>query len=184
MSDSEAESLTPDGVFELLSNHRRRMVLYYLRTNGGSVGMQELATQIASMENEVPVEELTGQQRKRVYVSLYQTHLPKMAEMGTIEYDKDDGVVRIAKRADDIDEYLTTEDGPTYPWRFHYLLLGVGAATALALFELDVPGFDALPLPALVAGILLAFLGSVVGHYWRARTGTEEVPVELSGYER
>ncbi|WP_231741192.1 hypothetical protein [Halorubrum sp. CBA1125] len=123
MSSSDTESLTPDSVFELLSNHRRRMVLYYLRRNGGSVGMQELAKQIASMENDVPADELTSQQRKRVYVSLYQTHLPKMAEMDTIDYDKESGIVRLTERADDIDEYLTTNDRSTYPWTFHYLLL-------------------------------------------------------------
>ncbi|QWC20197.1 hypothetical protein [Halorubrum sp. 2020YC2] len=184
MNGAEAEALTPDRVFELLSNHRRRMVLYYLRTNGGSVGIQELATQVAAMENDVPADELTSQQRKRVYVSLYQTHLPKMAEMDTIDYDKDEGVVRLARRAADVDEYLTTDDGPTYPWRFHYLLLGVAGVAALSLFALGAPGFGAVPMPVLGAGIAAAFAGSAVGQYWQTQTGTEEVPVELSHYDR
>lgn len=183
MSSADTEPLTPDGVFELLSNHRRRMVLYYLRTNGGSVDMQELATQIASMENEVSAEELTSQQRKRVYVSLYQTHLPKMAEMDTIEYDKDSGIVRLAERADDVDEYLTTDDRPTYPWGFHYLLLAVAGAAALSLFALGVPLFSAVPTPVLGAGILVMFVGSAVGQYWQTRNATEEVPIELSQYD-
>jgi len=184
MSSPETESLTPDGVFELLSNHRRRMVLYHLRTNDGSAEMQELATRIASMENDVPADELTSQQRKRVYVSLYQTHLPKMAEMNIVDYDKESGIVRLAARADDVDEFLTTEDGPTYPWRFHYLLLAVGGLGALSLFALDAPGFGSVSIPVLGAGILVMFAGSVVGHYWHAQRSTEEVPVELSHYDR
>lgn len=184
MSSADTEALTPDGVFELLSNHRRRMVLYYLRTNGGSAGMQELATQIASMENDVSADELTSQQRKRVYVSLYQTHLPKMAEMNTIEYDKDAGTVRLAERAGDVDEYLTTEDRPTYPWRFHYLLVTIAGATALSLFALDVPVFSWVPIPMLGAGIFVVFVGSVIGQYWQAQNSAEEIPVELSRYDR
>jgi hypothetical protein len=184
MSAADAEPLTPDGVFELLSNHRRRMVLYYLRTRGEPVGIQDLATEIASMENDVPAEELTSQQRKRVYVSLYQTHLPKMAEMNTIEYDKDAGEVRLAPRADDIDDHLTTAAGPSYPWRFHYLLLAVTGTAALTLLAVNAPGFGALPTPLLAAGIAVAFVGSAVGQYWHARTATEEIPVELSQYDR
>ncbi|ELZ46347.1 hypothetical protein C464_11048 [Halorubrum coriense DSM 10284] len=184
MSSAEADPLSPDGVFELLSNHRRRMVLYYLRTNGGAVDVQELATEIAAMENDVPADELTSQQRKRVYVSLYQTHLPKMAEMNTIEYDKDGGTVRLADRADDIDEYLTTEDRPTYPWRFHYLLLTVIGATALSLSALSAPVFGAVPLPVLGVAIVVVFSLSVVWQYWQAQNRTEPVPVELSRYDQ
>ncbi|GAA0534724.1 hypothetical protein ABNG02_08620 [Halorubrum ejinorense] len=184
MSSAETEPLTPDGVFELLSNHRRRMVLYYLRTNGGSVDMQELATEIASMENDVPVDELTSQQRKRVYVSLYQTHLPKMAEMNTIEYDKDSGVVRLAERADDIDEYLTTDDRTTYPWRFHYFLLTVVGATALSLSALNVAVFGAVSLLVVGVATLVALVASIVGQYWRMQNDTEQVPVELSQYDQ
>jgi hypothetical protein len=184
MSAADAEPLTPDGVFELLSNHRRRMVLYYLRTRGEPVGIQELATEIASMENDVPAEELTSQQRKRVYVSLYQTHLPKMAEMNTIEYDKDAGEVRLAPRAGDIDEHLTTAEGPSYPWRFHYLVLAVTGTVALALLAVNAPGFGALSASVLGAGIFVAFAGSALGQYWHARSDTDEVPVELSRYDR
>jgi hypothetical protein len=184
MTAAEAGRLTPDGVFELLSNHRRRMVLYYLRTNGGSVDVQELATEIAAMENDVPPDELTSQQRKRVYVSLYQTHLPKMAELNTVDYDKDAGVVRLAPRAADVDRYLTTEDGPSYPWRFHYLVLAVAGAVAVALLAVNAPGFGALSLSALGAGIFVAFAGSAIGQYWHARTDADEVPVELSRYDR
>lgn len=184
MSSAETEPLTPDGVFELLSNHRRRMVLYYLRTNGGSVDMQELATEIASMENDVPVDELTSQQRKRVYVSLYQTHLPKMAEMNTIEYDKDSGVVRLAERADDIDEYLTTDDQPTYPWRFHYFVLTVVGATALSLSALNVAVFGAVSVLVVGVTTLVALIASILGQYWRTQNATEQVPIELSKYDQ
>jgi len=82
---SASEELSQDLVFDILSNTRRRMVLYYLREYGAPASVQEIAERIAALENEIPPEELSRQQRKRVYVSLYQTHLPKLNEAGIIE---------------------------------------------------------------------------------------------------
>lgn len=180
MSESDSESLTPDGVFELLSNHRRRMVLYYLRQSGGSVGMKELAGKIAAMENEVPVSELTSQQRKRVYVSLYQTHLPKMADMGTIDYNKEEGIVRVTERTDEIDRYLTAPDQSTYPWKLHYLVLGVGGVVALLLSLLTISVFGAISTLWVSAGLLIVFAISAVGQYWYTQNRDERIPIELS----
>lgn len=183
MSTSDAEPLTPDGVFELLSNHRRRMVLYYLRQCGGSVGMKELAGQIAAMENDVPVSELTSQQRKRVYVSLYQTHLPKMADMNTIEYDKEEGVVRLTERTDEIDRYLTTTEESTYSWKFHYLVLIVGGGTVLLLSLLGISFFDAISTLWVSIGLLVVVVVSVMGQYWCVQRREETIPIELSQYD-
>jgi len=48
----------------------------------------------------------------------------------------------------------------------------------------NAPGFGALPTPILAVGIGVAFVGSAVGQYWHERTATEEIPVELSQYDR
>lgn len=183
MSTSDSESLTPDEVFELLSNQRRRMVLYYLRQSGGTVGMKELAGQIAAMENDIPMSELSSQQRKRVYVSLYQTHLPKMAEMSTIEYDKDSGIVSLTDQSDELDRYLTTPEQSSYPWKFHYLLLAVGGGAALLLSLLTVSVFDAVSTLWVSGGLFLLFAISAIGQYLYVQNQEESVPIELSQYD-
>jgi hypothetical protein len=183
MSSSDAERLTPDGIFELLSNHRRRMVLYHLRQRGVPVEVTELAEEIAAMENEVSVEELTSQQRKRVYVSLYQTHLPKMAEMNAIDYDKEEGIVQLADQASDIDDYLTTEERQPYPWVFHYLVLTAVGAAALTLAELGAPVLGAVPLLWIGIGVLALFAVSAGVQYWRTRNREESLPLELDQHD-
>jgi len=184
MSVSDREPLTPDDVFEILSNHRRRMVLYYLRQHGDSAGVKELAEEIAAMENDVPVDELTSQQRKRVYVSLYQTHLPKMAETNVIDYDKDEGIVSLTDQTSDIDQYLTTSGQPTYPWRTHYAILTALGGTVLILSLLEAPLFVAFSPLWTAVGLLVLYVSSGLLQYWYRQQQASEVPIELSQYEQ
>ncbi|MFB6202852.1 MAG: winged helix-turn-helix domain-containing protein [Halorhabdus sp.] len=177
MSTKDARPLTPDDVFDILSNPRRRMVLYYLREHAGSVDVKELAEAIAAMENDVDVSELTSQQRKRVYVSLYQTHLPKMAETGVIDYDKDGGTVRLTDRTTAIDEYLTTE-GPSYPWRLHYLVIAAVGFGALVLSTLEVFVFASVSPVWVGVGVLSLAVVSTVVQYVQRSTNAD-VPIEL-----
>ena len=184
MSVSDREPLTPDDVFEILSNHRRRMVLYYLRQHGDSAGVKELAEEIAAMENDVPVDELTSQQQKRVYVSLYQTHLPKMAETNVIDYDKDEGIVSLTEQTSDIDDYLTTGGQPTYPWRIHYAILTAVGGAVLILSLVNAPIFEAFSPLWTAVGLLVLYAASGLLQYWYRQQQGSEVPIELSQYER
>jgi len=184
MSTPDSETLTPDDIFEILSNHRRRLVLYYLRKHDGETEVKELAREIAAIENDIPVEELTSQQRKRVYVSLYQTHLPKMAQMQTIEYDKDAGTVRLSDQTNNIDRYLSSGEQASYPWAYHYLVLGVISASALVLSLIGLPLFESIPLPWLGLGVVAMFAISAVVQLVIRRQNAEDVPFELSQFEK
>lgn len=179
MLATNSGTLPPEDVFEILSNKRRRKVLYYLRKRGEPVEMKELAEQIAAIENEVSVDELTNQERQRVYVSLYQTHLPKMGDMGVIEYDMDNGIVRLTDKSDTIDRYLTSGQQSTYPWNLHYVALmvasGAGAVVALS----GGPAFRGVPVLLLAGAVLAIFFLSVVVQYWTVRRQEEQIPSEL-----
>lgn len=178
MGSSASSGVSPDLVFEILSNQRRRMVLYYLRQTGESMSVKELARKIAARENDVPPEDLTSQQRKRVYVSLYQTHLPKLESTGMIEYD-DQGKVRLTDRATEMDTYLTPAVESTYPWQYHYLALAVVGAGLIVLSLLSTPVVGAIPVEAIAIGVTVAFLLSTAVHYVQYRRQRERVPKEL-----
>lgn len=151
MSSSNTATLSRDEVYDILSNARRRFVIYFLRDRGEPVQLSELSDRVAAWENEVPIEDLTDQQVKRVYVSLYQTHIPKLEDTGIVEYDSDSGVVRLTSQVSALDEYLPAEEGREIPWRAIYLGLAVvglavyGVATAvqgaIAQSTLNVVGF-------------------------------------------
>ncbi len=177
-ADTSAE-ISTDVVFEILSNTRRRMVLYYLRKLGGSASVQELAEQIAALENDVDVEELQSQQRKRVYVSLYQTHIPKLEETGIIEYDDTQGMIYLTDRATEIDTYLTPTSESTYPWQLHYLVLAAVGGALFVLSSLGVPVIAAIPTIALGIALMIAFAASTIVQYWVYKKQQQQIPAEL-----
>lgn len=183
-SDATTSSeMSPDLVFEILSNTRRRMVLYYLRQYGGSATVQELAEEIAALENDVDVSDLERQQRKRVYVSLYQTHLPKLEETGIIRYDDDRGEVHLTDRAMEIDTYLTPASESEYPWQLHYLALAIAGGLLFAMSSVGVPVLAAIPTLGLGIVIMAAFAISAAVQYWRSRQRQRELPAELMKHE-
>lgn len=85
------EVLGLDDVFGILSSRRRRGVLRFLATEASEVDHGTLAEHIAARENDKARSDITAQERKRVYISLYQSHLPKMAGKTAIDYDRDSG---------------------------------------------------------------------------------------------
>lgn len=98
--------LPNDQLFHLLANQRRRAVLYYLGEYEQTVSMRALAERIAAWEHGTTIRMLGSDERQRVYISLYQNHLPKLDESGVIEYDQSRGTVERTERADQLDRYI------------------------------------------------------------------------------
>lgn len=110
MSADNSTPLSRDTIFDLLSSRRRRFVLEYLRGENGSEDLADIATSMAASEADTTPEELESHERKRAYVSLYQTHIPRLADEGVITYDADTGHIALAKSADQVLPYLDAPD--------------------------------------------------------------------------
>ena len=106
----ERESLSEEEVFDLLSSSRRRDVLRRLGRKGEPVEVQRLADEIAAQENGKTVDQLTSQERKRLYVSLYQTHIPAMADTGVIEFDPENGGIVPKEGVGQLQSYLAPRE--------------------------------------------------------------------------
>ncbi|MFP8957280.1 ArsR family transcriptional regulator [Natrialbaceae archaeon A-CW3] len=152
------ETLSKDVIFELLKNRRRREVLTYLLDAEETVTLGELAEQIAAWENDTDVNALSSDQRKRVYVALYQTHLPKMDDAGIVDYDQDRGLITLSDNADLLVMYLDTDTHQRDRWDRWYAAVSLLGAAILAAAALGVPGFAALPIAALAGVIVAVFL--------------------------
>lgn len=174
---SSKQDISQSDVFDVLSNPRRRFVLYYLREVEASVELNELARQIAAWENDTDESELTDQDRKRVYVSLYQTHVPKLTDVGLVEYDQDSGTVRLTDRTSVIDEYLG-DGASSLPWHYLYLGLSLAGALAFALVWLDVGAFGAVSLLVVGALLVASMLTVSVAHYVTTARRHIEMPPE------
>jgi hypothetical protein len=149
--EGDTEGLPLDQVFETLKNSRRRQTLHYLNDNGGEASLSDLAEHIAAIENDVGVEAITSSQRKRVYVGLYQCHLPKMDDMNIIDFEKNRGTVELARNAAQLEPYL--EENESSAW---YRLYGGVTAAGVGLFGVSALGSAPFGLtPATVLGALL-----------------------------
>lgn len=160
------------------------MVLYYLRTHDETATVNELAEQIAAWENEIDVDELSSQQRKRVYVSLYQTHLPKLAETNIVDYDVDEGTVRLTDQAGEIDAFLKPKARSGYPQKRHYIgiILVAGVAMILGILGTSILGTGLLLW--LAGGLIVGYLATIAVEYWHYREKQDEMPAELVPRDR
>lgn len=104
------ESLSLDVVFGLLSVERRRRTLIELRQTDGQTTLSDLATRLAALENDIPEGRVTSDQRKRVYIALYQSHLPKLDDADVIEFDQARGTVELGSNASVLYPYLDLGD--------------------------------------------------------------------------
>ena len=165
--------LTKDDVLDLLSNSRRRYVIYYLEQWDGSATLNELAYNIASQETGVPVDDLSEDDKRRVYISLYQTHLPKLDLYDLVDYDKDDRTVVLTEHAKDIGDYFFPDRGSARSWSTYYLALGaLGALVALGGLAAVVEGTLAAGVCLLVS---LLVAGLAVYQYSTNGSGDEAV---------
>lgn len=163
---SQHDSLTQDTVYDLLSNARRRFVLSFLRGHDEPIELSELSKRVAAWENETDVEDLTDQQVKRVYVSLYQTHIPKLADSELIEYDKETGEVSLTSNIEELDTYLPEDDQRQIPWQFVYAavaVVGLAVYVAMAIFP---TAFEPVSMTAVNVVIIAAFGVVAAVHFW------------------
>lgn len=163
---TEANELTKDEVFDVLSNSRRRRFLYLLYKRGGEADLRDLARDIAAAENDVPPEEVEDQVFKRLYISLYQTHVPKLEDHGLVTYDKDEKHVEMTDRIDEVVRKLDLADSEEQRWPLYYLLLALLGGLLVAAYWVGAVPVNA-NTPAIVAALIsLALLALTLVHYY------------------
>ena len=179
----DRESLSKGEVFEVLRNQRRRYVLQYLKQDGEPVSLGDLAQQVAAWEYETTLDEVTSEQRKRVYTTLQQTHLPKMDEVGILQFDSDEGLIEPTDQTAHISVYLEIVPGHEFAWRELYLSLGAISCALVAALWGGVYPLTLLPDLAWAAIIAVTFTITASVHLYHERNmrlGHGDQPPELS----
>ncbi|WP_313694805.1 DUF7344 domain-containing protein [Halorarum halobium] len=152
---TDSSTLEATAVHDVLSNERRRMLLSVLAEDERSYTMNELSERIA--ERESGVEPAPRDVRQSVYVSLQQTHVPRLVDLGIVEYGEDERAIRLGDSAEDVTVYLEVVSGYEIAWSEYYLGVGVlGLLTVLAAV-VGVPVVSAFPV-SVIAG---SFLGCI-----------------------
>jgi hypothetical protein len=184
-ADAETEPpLSADDLFHLLQNSRRRAVIRYLRGHEEPMWMRDVAEQVAAWEHDTTVAELMPDQRQRVYIALYQSHLKTLEDAGVIEYDKPRGIIEPQPLLDRVALYVATAtwtssdadaaddpwslgspastdtDTTSDPWSLGYLGVSL-ISTFLPLgIALDLAALEFLS--GIAAGVLILLLFSVL----------------------
>ena len=131
--EKDAEHLDETVVFEILSSERRRLAIQFLRDSDQRVEVNDIAEYIA--ERETGESPPPKDSRKTVYVSLHQTHLPKMDDLDIISYDTDTKEVTLDESFRDVAVYMEVvpRSGLQISWSEYYLAVGfIGLATLFA----------------------------------------------------
>ena len=132
-TDASEDTLPLDVIFDVLRNRRRRLVFKAIEERDGSTTLSELAEHIGGIENSKPPHALNAQERKRVYVGLYQCHLPKMDDAGAITFEQNRGTVERGPHAEEFHTYLERDFESETTWYQYYgLVAGLGATGVLA----------------------------------------------------
>jgi hypothetical protein len=167
-SDDRTAPVDRDEAYALLGNRRRRNVIHALVAADGRSTVSELARQLAAWETDQPPAAVSSKERKRAYTALRQTHLPKLASCGIVEYDVNRATVALTERGEDLRVYLWRYD------RMAQVRLGaVAALTAtivIALAWLGVPPFAAFGGYGLAYVTVAAFAIVTLVSYVRLRS--------------
>lgn len=182
--ESDTTTLTTDVVFKTLSNQRRRYVLHYLKQqdSNGSVPIRALSEQLAAWENGVDRTAVNPKQRKRIYTALHQTHLPKMDQLGIVEYDRNRGTVSMANSMDQFDIYFELTSADDMPWSHLYLGLGSVSAALVVCAALSIwpfALFSGYTYALATAGLFAAVAGYHTYRDRRQFIGASRAPPEL-----
>ncbi|NJE77224.1 hypothetical protein [Thermococcus sp. ES12] len=98
----------------ILGNDRRMLMIEYLKEKEGQAELRELVEYIAEREGDTD-----RKHRKSVYVSLVQTHIPKLEREGVITFNH--GIVTLLKIPDDVTVYMEVVNKHDISWSTFYM---------------------------------------------------------------
>ncbi|MFD1564295.1 hypothetical protein ACFR99_12125 [Haloarchaeobius amylolyticus] len=176
MSETE---LTQAKLFDVFSNARRRRTVQFLKQQGGSCDLAPLVEQVAAWENDTDPDDVTRTQRRRVYISLYQTHLPMLEDHGIVDWDPEGHEIELLPNEERFEPYLDRHLESQHAWHRFY-----AAVTALGTVAFGLSWLAIGPLPSGAAPIValalcvVVFALSVAQHV--SRRPTVELPFDFA----
>ncbi|RQG97157.1 DUF7344 domain-containing protein [Natrarchaeobius chitinivorans] len=154
-------------LFDVFSNARRRRTVQFLKRQGGTCDLTALVERVAAWENDVPPDEVTRTQRRRVYISLYQTHLPMLEDHGIVDWDPDAHTIKLLPSEDVFEPYLDRNLGSEKPWHRLYLAVSTVGVAAFAMAWLAIGQSAAAALIVALTVSVVVFAIAFVQHVSR-----------------
>jgi hypothetical protein len=154
----EGGELAAGEIHDVLRNDRRRMVLELLGDADEPVTSRELSEAIAAREtdSDPPPRNV----RQSVYISLQQTHLPKLDGLGIVDYDESTKEVTPATNAPTVGVYMEVVPKYGLAYSEFYAALGVLGVLLVVAARIGVPVFTALSASTWAAVVFCVVVAS------------------------
>jgi len=98
----------------ILGNDRRMLMIEFLQKRDGRAELRDLVEYIALREGSTD-----RKHRKSVYVSLVQTHIPKLQREGVVAFER--GIITLLKIPDDVNVYMELVNKHDISWSAFYM---------------------------------------------------------------
>lgn len=160
--------LEPVDIHDVLSNERRQHTIEFLRDAGGQMPARDLAVKIAEAEtgDSPPPDNI----RQSVYVSLHQTHLPKLDDLGIVEYDSESKTVELLDPVEQVGVYMETVPKYGLAWGEYYLGVSLLGLLLIIGGEIGVPVLASVGSLALATGTFGLMIASALYQTVRQRS--------------
>ena len=158
----DLNEFSTDDLFEILSNRRRRYVLWLLKRNSEPIELGTLATQIAAWENGHELSGVTGSERKRTYTSLQQIHLVKMDDCGIIRFDKRSGTVEPTAALEEVTLDPDLRPAESTAWDKYYITLSLMSLGIVVAIVVDIWPIVVIPTLAWMSSLMVSVLSVAI----------------------
>jgi len=163
---SEGDAKLEEGeIHDILRNERRRLSIKCLQeTDEERLPVRELSERVAAIE--------TGEdppprnKRQSVYVSLHQTHLPKLDGNGIVAYDEETKEVSLGDRVSEVAVYMEVVPRYGLSWGEYYFGLGLLAMLTTIAVSIGVPGISQLTIALVATLFYLVLMLSAASHVY------------------
>lgn len=150
-----SEDLTQAELFDVFSNARRRQTVRYLKRQQGGCDLAPLVEQVAAWENDTNTDAVTRTQRRRVYISLYQTHLPMLEDHGIVDWDPDAHRIELLPSQETFEPYLDRDLNEQRSWHLFYASMTLVGVLLFAVATLSIGIVSASMAPTIALGLCL-----------------------------
>ncbi len=82
-----------DEALTLLADRRRRLLLEVVVSHDEALTLPDVAEEVAERETGYQLADISAERIKRVYISLYHDHLPRLVDADVLEYDQERDLV-------------------------------------------------------------------------------------------
>jgi hypothetical protein len=149
----------------VFGNSRRRAAIHYLKQcdTDTEITLSDLSTQVAAWEHGVDPDELDYEERRSVHISLYQSHIPRMDDVGLIDFDQEHNIITLTETGEEIDVCLRKVTENETPWPSYFLGLATVDAGAVGFATTGVVSWSNSSVAIAVA--VTFFVSSLIFWY-------------------